>query len=169
MIHRHLDYQPTTTLIERGRAALDDLLDRGDLDDWAPLAKAVAADAEGPLTAAVLDICRAHPMYGTSSLWESWIRGLRQSRPSSERRARGGSSLAELRARRGLRQVDVAERLGTSQPDVSKTESRGDLRLSTLRSYVEATGGRLECWAAYPDGNVELQVQPASGRKPSLA
>lgn len=168
MIHRHLDYEPTTPLVERGRAAVDDLLDRGDLDEWAPLAKAVAADPEGQLATTVLDICEAHPMYGTSLLWQSWIRGLRQSRPSSGRRAGGGSSLAELRARRGLRQVDVAERLGASQPDVSKTEARGDLRLSTLRSYVEATGGRLECRAAYPDGDVELQVQPASERKPKM-
>lgn len=158
MIHRHLDYEPTTPLVERGRAAFDDLLDRGDLDEWAPLAKAVAADPAGPLAAAVLDICDAHPMYGTSLLWQSWIRGLRQNRASSERRAGGGVSLAELRVQRGLRQVDVAARLGTSQPDVSKTESRGDLRLSTLRSYVAATGGRLECRAAYPDADVQLQV-----------
>lgn len=151
MIHRHLDYDPTTPVVERGRAAIDDLLDRGDLDDWSPLATAVAADPGGPLAQAVLDICEAHPMYGTSRLWPAWITGLRLGgRPGR------GASLAELRVRRGLRQVDVAARLGSSQPDVSKTESRGDLRLSTLRAYVAATGGRLECRAVYPDGEVQL-------------
>ena len=50
MIHRHLDYAPDTPVSELGDAALDDLLDRGDLRDWQLLAKAIAADPFGGLT-----------------------------------------------------------------------------------------------------------------------
>lgn len=167
MIHRHLDYSPTTPVVDRGRAALDDLLDRGDLEEWAPLAKAVTADPAGPLASTVLEICAAHPMYGTSRLWAAWIEGLRRGEDAADVASEGGASLAELRVLRGLRQVDVAARLGSSQSDVSKTESRGDLRLSTLRAYVAATGGRLECRAVYPDGEVELTAGPQADVVPA--
>lgn len=155
MIHRHLDYDPQSPVVERGRAALDDVLDRGDLDDWAPLAEAVAADPHGSLASRVLELCQAHRMYGTSPLWQDWIGRLRAEPVAI---ATDGLSLGELRVHRGLRQVDVAARLGASQPDVSKTEARGDLRLSTLAAYVAATGGRLVCRAVYADGDVELNI-----------
>lgn len=77
MRHRHLDYPPAAGIAELGAAALDDLLDRGDLTDWAPLARAVAADPHGPLADKVLHLCAAHPMYGTSVLWRLWIAQLR--------------------------------------------------------------------------------------------
>jgi len=60
--------------------------------------------------------------------------------------------------------VDVAAGLGASQPDISKIESRHDLRLSTLRAYVAATGGLLECRAIYPDGEVAEIVLPSNVR-----
>lgn len=161
MIHRHLDYDPATPMAERGLAALDDLLDRGDLDDWAPLAKAVAADPDGELASKVLAICAAHPMYGTSLLWQGWITELKGSGTSTAPAAPAGLSLAELRVRRNLRQVDVAIRLGATQPDVSKLESRRDLRVSTLTAYIAATGGRLDCRAIYPDEVVDIVVRPS--------
>ncbi len=40
-------------------------------------------------------------------------------------------------------QEDVAERLGISQASVSRIEQRNDLRLSTLRRYVQALGAEL--------------------------
>lgn len=77
MIHRHLDHAPGTPVDEIGLAALDDLLDRGDLDDWAPLARGVAASPDGPLADSVLKLCEGHPKYGTSTLWRGWIEHLR--------------------------------------------------------------------------------------------
>src|SRR5438128_10905549 len=53
-------------------------------------------------------------------------------------------SLAELRKARELTQTQLAEALETTQPGVSAIENRTDLYVSTLRSYVEALGGRLE-------------------------
>lgn len=81
MRHRHLDYPPDTPVEQLGRAAIDDLLDRGDLADWAPLAAAVARDPHGRLADVVLQLCAAHPMYGTSRLWTAWIERLRENPP----------------------------------------------------------------------------------------
>lgn len=146
MIHRHLDYEPGTPVEDLGPAALDDLLDRGDLHDWAPLARAVAVDPHGELADTVLHLCDVHPMYGTSVLWRTWIEA---------KRARGASragGLAELRRKRRLTQRQIAEVLGIAQSDVSKLERRRDLRHSTLRSFIRATGGELHLVARYPDG-----------------
>lgn len=161
MIHRHLDYPPDTPVEELGPAALDDLLDRGDLADWAPLVAAVRADPHGTLADTVLRLCAAHPMYGTSRLWRGWIESLRRAQPEATP-ASAGTGLAELRRRRGLTQAAVGHRLGAAQSDVSKLERRSDLHLSTLRAYVEATGGRLNLVATYPDETVDIAL-PAAG------
>lgn len=77
MQHRHLD-TPAGRPVERwGLAALDDLLDRGDLADWRPLVDAVGRDPWGPLADRVLHLCRSHHMYGTSALWIRHITTLR--------------------------------------------------------------------------------------------
>lgn len=53
-------------------------------------------------------------------------------------------SLAELRRARALTQSQLARALGVSQAQVSRIEHQADLYLSTLQSYLDAMGGRLE-------------------------
>jgi predicted transcriptional regulator len=53
-------------------------------------------------------------------------------------------SLRELRQDLDLTQQQVAERADMTQSELSRLEGRSDLRLSTLRRYVEALGGELE-------------------------
>ena len=60
-------------------------------------------------------------------------------------------SLRELRRAHKLTQERIAETLGIGQDQVSRLEQRSDLLLSTLRSYVEAMGGRLTLIAEFPD------------------
>jgi predicted XRE-type DNA-binding protein len=60
--------------------------------------------------------------------------------------------LADLRRARELSQVELAEKLGIAQSEVSKVENRADVMLSTLRKYIQATGGDLELVAHFPDG-----------------
>jgi transcriptional regulator with XRE-family HTH domain len=134
---RHLDYAPGTPVADLGPAAIDALLERGDLETWRPLLRAIADDPWGATADTVLRLSDAHPMYGTSALWRAWIDRLRG--PSGGER----TTLVEARARAGLTQAQVAERLGIGQSDVSKLERRGDVRLSTLRAYVRAIGARL--------------------------
>ena len=66
-------------------------------------------------------------------------------------------SLAETRKLRGRSQAVVARALGIAQPNVSQIEKRPDTLVSTLASYVEALGGKLEIHAKFPDGqDVEI-------------
>jgi DNA-binding XRE family transcriptional regulator len=58
-------------------------------------------------------------------------------------------NLAELRKIREVTQAELAEALGVRQPSVSRVEHTGDIQLSTLRSYVEALGGRVEVAAVF--------------------
>lgn len=61
--------------------------------------------------------------------------------------------LAELRERMRLTQSDIAKALNIKQPTVSDMEQRGrDIRLSSLKRYVEAAGGKLRVEVELPDG-----------------
>src|ERR1700679_3535943 len=58
--------------------------------------------------------------------------------------------LRELRQIAGKAQLDIAAALNIKQPSVSKIEKQADMYLSTLRSYVEAVGGKLELVGKLP-------------------
>jgi DNA-binding XRE family transcriptional regulator len=64
--------------------------------------------------------------------------------------------LDELRNARGLSQKMLAEALGIQQPAIAKMEKRTDMYISTLRSHIEAMGGRLEITASFPEGSVRI-------------
>jgi transcriptional regulator with XRE-family HTH domain len=64
--------------------------------------------------------------------------------------------LREIRKLLGVTQAQLAERLQTSQGEVSQAERRGDTRLSTLRRYVEALGGKIEIIADFGDKRFRL-------------
>jgi DNA-binding Xre family transcriptional regulator len=66
--------------------------------------------------------------------------------------------LYELRRSRDISQIELAQRLQITQSAISKFENGGDLRLSTLRDYVEALGGRLELRAHFDDRTVLLSI-----------
>lgn len=66
-------------------------------------------------------------------------------------------TLAELRKARQMTQQQLARALETTQPGVSQIERRTDLYVSTLRSYVEALGGRLEISVAFTDSTVKIR------------
>lgn len=147
MRHRHLELDPAASVAELGLAALDDLLDRGDLSDWQPLLAEIEREPWGPVADRVQRLVEQHTMYGTSTLWRSWIDEQR----SADRPVRTGPALRALRLGQGLTQQQVASRLDMTQPEVSKLERRADVRLSTARSYVRALGGRLVLAARFGD------------------
>jgi len=60
-------------------------------------------------------------------------------------------TLQDLRKARELTQVRMAELLGITQDNVSRLEKRSDVLLSTLRSYIEAMGGKLDLMVKFPD------------------
>ena len=64
--------------------------------------------------------------------------------------------LAELRHELHITQEELARALDVSQSNIPRIERAEDLYLSTLRSYVEALGGRLEVNAVFPERTVSL-------------
>ena len=59
--------------------------------------------------------------------------------------------LTQIRRARQLTQTNLAEVLNVPQGAVSKLEHRTDMYISTLRSYIEAMGGKLEIKAVFPN------------------
>lgn len=102
---------------------------------------------------------------------------------TSERRARINAkaqetfeeemTLRDLRAVQHLTQARLAELLGVEQDSISRMERRADMLLSTMTSYVEAMGGKLNLIAEFPNrrsytiklGDLTAQKQSASRKK----
>ncbi|MBZ0056678.1 MULTISPECIES: helix-turn-helix transcriptional regulator [unclassified Leclercia] len=62
--------------------------------------------------------------------------------------------LAELREKVNKTQNEMAQALGLKQPTVAGMEKAGrDIKLSTLKRYVEAAGGKLRVEVDLPDGS----------------
>ena len=66
--------------------------------------------------------------------------------------------LRELRQVAGKAQADIATALNIKQPSVSKIEKQADMYLSTLWSYVEAIGDKLDLVVRLPKHRV-LRIQ----------
>lgn len=142
MIHRHLDIPPGTATEDLPSAAIVDLLERGDLDDWRPIATAIARNPFGAFAERVARLIDEYPIYGTSPLWRAFLTRRRARAEGFSKRPRP-IGLAALRRRLGRTQVDVAARMGISQSDPSKFERRQDVRVATLRAYFAALGVEL--------------------------
>jgi DNA-binding XRE family transcriptional regulator len=73
--------------------------------------------------------------------------------------------LQQVREAAGLTQEQVAQRMGVTQASLSRMEHRPDVKLSNIRKYIEAVGGRLEVSVIMP-----CRTKPgrtASGVSPS--
>lgn len=69
------------------------------------------------------------------------------------------ATLRRVREARALTQATVGDLLDMTQSEVSRLERRRDVMLSTLRRFVEATGGELHLVASYPDSApIELSI-----------
>ncbi|MDP2623759.1 MAG: helix-turn-helix transcriptional regulator [Actinomycetota bacterium] len=79
--------------------------------------------------------------------------GYRERVDAEKRRALGEIhefNLAELRRILQFTQEELAGRMGTDQSRISRVENEVDMRLSTLRAYVEALGGQIKILAEIP-------------------
>ncbi len=66
--------------------------------------------------------------------------------------------LYELRHGEAISQVELAGRLDVTQGAISKLEHSEDVRVSTLRQYLEALGARLELVAVFDDEERRVPV-----------
>ena len=67
-------------------------------------------------------------------------------------------TLKAIRKARGLTQQQISDQLRISQGEVSRIERRGNLHLSTLVRFIEATGGKLRITAIFDDQEMEVAV-----------
>lgn len=64
------------------------------------------------------------------------------------------TGLSMLREELDLSQQNLAAALGISQPAVAQIEQRGnEIRLATLKRYIEAMGGKLSLFVEMPTGD----------------
>jgi hypothetical protein len=66
------------------------------------------------------------------------------------------ATLRQVREARERSQEALGKMLHIKQAAVSKLERRTDMYLSTLRSYIEAMGGKLEIIARFPNRAVRI-------------
>ena len=66
--------------------------------------------------------------------------------------------LQQAREAAGLTQEEVAERMGITQATLSRMEHRPDVKISNIRRYVEALGGRLEMRAVFPRTHKTVKI-----------
>jgi len=66
--------------------------------------------------------------------------------------------LYELRHAEAVSQAELAGRLEVTQGAISKLEHSDDVRVSTLRQYLEALGARLELVAVFDEDDRRVPV-----------
>ncbi|MFN6118704.1 MAG: helix-turn-helix domain-containing protein [Actinomycetes bacterium] len=66
--------------------------------------------------------------------------------------------LYELRHGEAISQAELAGRLDVTQGAISKLEHSDDVRVSTLRQYLEALGARLELVAVFDDEDRRVPI-----------
>jgi DNA-binding XRE family transcriptional regulator len=71
--------------------------------------------------------------------------------------------LYELRHREAVSQATLAGRLEVTQGAISKLEHSEDVRVSTLRQYLEALGARLELVAVFEDDDQRVPIHLGKG------
>jgi len=72
-------------------------------------------------------------------------------------------TLAMVRHAAGLTQTELAQALHVTQAAVARTEKRGDMLLSTLRSYLEAAGAHALIVVKLADGtSAEISLEEAA-------
>ncbi|WP_312242740.1 helix-turn-helix transcriptional regulator [Pantoea sp.] len=61
--------------------------------------------------------------------------------------------LRQLREELEMSQTELAKKMGVSQPAIAAIEARGDeIKLASLKKYVEALGGKLSLSVEMPTG-----------------
>lgn len=69
-------------------------------------------------------------------------------------------NLAAVRKAADLTQVELAKAMGVAQSEISRIESRPDMLLSTLASYLAATGDRPRVVVTISGHDVEMDLTP---------
>lgn len=71
MEHRNLNHQDLTL------AAIDNIIERGELPDWVPLLRAIESDPFGDVAEKTLRICKANQVYGSTAVFRKFVESKR--------------------------------------------------------------------------------------------
>ena len=130
---------------------------------YAAVAKRLAKRGSKARKRGQLGVSEFKRLNGASQIWPKTPRSLNEviaALPASERRkieARARRLIAEemslqaLRKAIGKTQTVIAKRLKVGQDAVPKLETRSDMYISTLRSFLKAMSGDLELIVKFPD------------------
>jgi transcriptional regulator with XRE-family HTH domain len=101
-----------------------------------------------------------------------------KAKQSAERRANNeaatkkmlaGIGIDELRKLKEITQVELAETMDIDQSALSRIERQADMHVSTLKSIVEALGGKLTLSVEFPDGDqYSIILSTQRERQPEL-
>ncbi len=79
------------------------------------------------------------------------------------------SACTSFRHGEAISQAELAGRLDVTQGAISKLEHSEDVRVSTLRQYLEALGARLELVAVFDEDDRRIPVHLGKGTAPGIA
>ncbi len=111
------------------------------------------------------------PTFVGSEAAQARITRLRERRGAAERVDRIRAEMAEtdriyaenlaaVRKAADLTQVELAKAMGVAQSEISRIESRPDMLLSTLASYLAAAGDRPRVVVTIAGDDVEVDLTP---------
>lgn len=66
--------------------AVEDVLERGSVEDWRELAARVRADPDGPAAQALRTVLKHRYMYGTTVIWQRFLERLAQKQSANRGR-----------------------------------------------------------------------------------
>ena len=73
-----------------------------------------------------------------------------------------GKRLKALRDLTGINNKEIADKLGISREELTRLENRQDIKISTIKHYIEALGATLSINAAFPsDSPVAFRIADA--------
>jgi len=69
-----------------------------------------------------------------------------------------GKKLKDLRVIKQMRQYEVAEQMGLTQKSICTIESKDDMHIATLNSYLKSLGGHLKLSAEFPQEGISYDL-----------
>ena len=92
-----------------------------------------------------------------SELTKGWPEDRREGVEAKTKALLEEYDLAALRSALDLTQTEIAEGLDMGQGNVARLERQTDMKVSTLRKYIEQLGGKLSLHVELPDGEIVLK------------
>lgn len=146
---RNLDTSPEQPVVEWPGEAVQTAIERGSLQEWRRLVKAVQLDPWGRITRQIEQALAVSRPYGIAPALERVLETARRERIERERRTVAGRVQALITAS-GLDRAEFAERIGTSASRLSTYASGKVVPSAALLVRMEELVMRIDLPATSP-------------------